>query len=342
MFPEYTWLVGLYLGATIGSFLNVVIYRMPLGLKLSEPKHSFCPNCKHQLGIPDLFPLLSWLFLRGKCRHCGVKVPARYFIVELLNGALWAGLWWKFLVLGSDPITFIAYALACSALVAAIFIDLRWYIIPDQINAFLFGVGILYSLVLVLTGAPNAWTWGMPSGVAGALVGAGVIWSITLLGRLIFQKDAMGHGDIKLARGMGAVLFPMGVGVSMGLAIFIGSVLGVGYIVYRRMHPLPEEPETSEEEEEYTPEPISSIFKCGVGYFLLFDIVGLFWPKFYESYFGENPYSVEGVEEEADDVGLTVIPFGPSLAAGAIAVMLFAEVFQGWIRLYLKTMGIDG
>lgn len=74
LFPEWTWILGFAIGAAIGSFLNVVIYRMPLGMSLNEPKNSFCPNCKHQLGIPDLIPLLSWLGLGGKCRHCRVSL----------------------------------------------------------------------------------------------------------------------------------------------------------------------------------------------------------------------------------------------------------------------------
>src|SRR5689334_17322278 len=108
MMYGWTWVVGLFLGATIGSFLNVVIYRMPRGLSLSDPPRSFCPKCKHELGFWDLFPLLSWLLLRGKCRYCQAKVSARYFFVELVNGSIWAGIWYQYLVLGSDPITALA------------------------------------------------------------------------------------------------------------------------------------------------------------------------------------------------------------------------------------------
>ena len=111
LFPEWTWIVGLLIGASIGSFLNVVIYRMPRGLSVKEPKHSFCPSCKHQLGVPDLFPLLSWLFSRGKCRHCGSSVSPRYFIVELFTGGLFAGFWYQWLIAGWEPARAICLAL---------------------------------------------------------------------------------------------------------------------------------------------------------------------------------------------------------------------------------------
>jgi hypothetical protein len=135
MFPEWTWIVGLLIGAAFGSFLNVVIYRMPLGLSLKEPKHSFCPVCKHRLTILDLFPLFSWLFLRGKCRHCKAPIPARYFFVEVITGSLWAVVWYQQLVMTWNVPLALLYFAMISALVAATFIDLRWFIIPDQINA---------------------------------------------------------------------------------------------------------------------------------------------------------------------------------------------------------------
>src|SRR5579885_881495 len=227
MFPAWTWVVGLLIGAAIGSFLNVVIYRMPRGISLSNPKNSFCPNCKHQLTVLDLFPLFSWLVLRGRCRHCGAKVSSRYFFVELITGSIWAGIWYEYLVVGSDPAKAICFALAAATLVAIIFVDWELYIIPDQINAWLLVFGLAYNGWLIIQKSPEAWTWGMPSSVAGALVGIAILWGIAFFGRLIFRRDAMGHGDIKMARGIGAVLFPATAMVSFGIAVFLGAVLGV-------------------------------------------------------------------------------------------------------------------
>ena len=158
-FPAWSWVLGLWCGAFVGSFLNVVIYRMPRGLGLGKPVYSFCPNCKHRLEVPDLIPLLSWLFLRGKCRHCKVKVSSRYFFVELLNGAIWSGIWYQYFVAGWDPARAVVYALAASALVAIIFIDWEVLMIPDQINAFLAILGIGYNVWIDYKHLPGGTTW---------------------------------------------------------------------------------------------------------------------------------------------------------------------------------------
>lgn len=339
MFPEWTWIVGLLIGATFGSFLNVVIYRMPLGMSLSEPKHSFCPNCKTRLTVLDLFPLFSWLFSGGKCRHCKVAVPSRYFWVELITGGLWAVIWYQNLVLGWDVPRALCYFAMVSALVAATFIDLRWFIIPDQINAFLLVVGLAYNGWLIYTGSPQAWLWGMPVAVAGAIVGTLAIWSITFFGRLFLGKNAMGHGDIKLLRGIGACVFPFGAGVTVALAVVLGAVLGVLQIIASR-RAQEEEPEDEAEPYEDVPESLGSIVKSGVGYLLAFDVIGLFVPKFYMSWFGEDPYSTEDVDSDWEPSS-TTIPFGPYLAAGAILFATAEGPIRQAIQAYLQTMGLE-
>jgi len=337
VFPAWTWVVGFALGAVIGSFLNVVIYRTPRGLSLSKPSTSFCPSCKHRLEIPDLFPLLSWLFLRGKCRHCGSKVSSRYFFVELLNASIWAGVWYQQLYVGADPAKAIAYAAAASTLVAIIFIDWELYIIPDQINAFLWLVGLALNGWMIYEGRPEAWTWGIPSALAGWIVGVATLWGIALFGRLLFRKDAMGHGDIKMARGIGAVLFPATALMGFGLAVVLGAVLGVVQILAR-----PRDAEESgegqaegEEEAFEEPESIGSLLKSGVGYFLCIDIVGLFVPKLYESWFGEPAFEpIEEVEEYP--IERTMIPFGPYLALGAIVATVFQSELRSGVDAYVR------
>ncbi|HVT13930.1 MAG TPA: prepilin peptidase [Fimbriimonadaceae bacterium] len=374
--PPWTILLGFAFGAIVGSFLNVVIYRMPRAKSLSNPKHSFCPKCGHQLGVPDLFPLFSWLVSGRKCRYCGQPVSSRYFWVEMFNGLIWMGVWYQYL-LGPNPDLpkAIAYALAAAALVAIIFIDIELYLIPDQINAFIFFIGIGYNLWLYSENSSAATTWGMPSSVAGALTGVGVIWGIALFGRIVFRKDAMGHGDIKMARGTGAVLFPALAGISFGLAVFLGAVLGLVQVFLRpkASTPLPpssvsrasggaagraggrEETEEGgrapgsaddraggreeiEEGEEYAPESIGSLLKCGVGYILCLDIVGLFVPKFYKSYFGEDPF-LPPDDLETFEADRTMIPFGPYLALGAILAAVFERQLLDLANAYLRSMG---
>jgi leader peptidase (prepilin peptidase)/N-methyltransferase len=343
LFPEWSWILALFIGAAIGSFLNVVIYRMPRGISLSNPKFSFCPKCKHRLEIPDLFPLLSWLFLRGKCRHCKGKVPSRYFFVELINGGIWAGLWYQYMIAGWAPATAIAYALAASALVAIIFIDWELYIIPDQINAFLALTGMGYNVWLYATHNPAATTWGIPSSLAGWLVGVGVLWGIAFLGRVLFGKDAMGHGDIKMARGIGTVLFPAVAAMSFGIAVVLGAVLGVAQILIRREPPqlagkvgLEGEAatEAAEEEQYLPPESVGSLCFCGLGYLLGIDIIGLFIPKLYIKWFKESPF--EPVDEWEDyEVEQTMIPFGPYLALGAIVAAVFSAQLLHGVQAYV-------
>lgn len=331
MFPEWTWICGLLMGAAIGSFLNVVIYRMPRGLSLSNPPKSFCPACKHPLGVLDLFPLLSWLLLRGQCRYCKARIGARYFFVELLTGSIWAGIWYEQLVQTWDPARAVCLFVFASALIAAIFIDLRWYIIPDQVNAVLLVAGIAYNISLFAQNRPEAVSWGVPSSLAGGLFGIGILWGIALIGRLMFGKDAMGHGDIKMARGIGAMLFPLSALISFALAVGFGAVFGILQILIRRSPP----PNENAEDQPAPPETIGSLLVCGVGYVLCIDVIGLFIPKLYERWFGENPYSIEAGEEEMD-VEFTMIPFGPYLALGALAASLFNEPLSGWLHAYWR------
>lgn len=344
MFPEWTWVVGLWFGAAVGSFLNVVIYRMPRGIPLGKPVYSFCPTCKHRLEIPDLIPLLSWIMLRGRCRHCGTKISGRYFFVELVNGVIWSGIWYQYLVVGSDPAKSIAYALAASALVAIIFIDWELYVIPDQINAFLLFVGIAYNVWLYYAKDPAAILWHMPSALAGALTGVVILWGVAFLGRIAFRKDAMGHGDIKMARGIGAVLFPAVASLSFGLAVVLGAVIGIVMVLVRKSPPeIPTSegkqdgggPKGEAEEGDYQPESIGSLLFCGLGYVLGIDVIGLFIPKLYEAWFKESPYM--GVEEWEDyEVEHTMIPFGPFLALGAIVATVFSAQLLSGVQAYLN------
>ncbi len=364
VFPEWTWIIGFWIGAAIGSFLNVVIYRLPRGLSVSKPKHSFCPSCNKQLTPGELIPLLSWLLQKGRC-SCGKNVvPPRYFFVELITGTLFAIIWYQQLYVGpgpeafeqANPVKAVGYMLMAAALVAAIFTDLAHYIIPDQVNAAMLVIGVGMNVAYAVMGNPIAFSGGIPSSILGALTGIGVLWGIAFLGRILFRKDAMGHGDIKMARGIGAVLLPVGAMISFGLAVALGAVLGIILVSVRaqqikkleakkqaeyeaavaqaKAEGLPVPPAPSEEEEQdFPPESIGSLVWCGLGYVLCIDIIGLYIPSLYERWFGENPYSVEEIDDDAG-VELTTIPFGPYLALGAIGVMLFEPRLLAMVNDY--------
>lgn len=131
------------MGAVVGSFLNVCIYRLPLDLSVNQPRRSFCPSCKKQLTWYQNVPLLSWLFLRGKCANCGARIAFRYFAVELLTALLFLCVWKSF----PWPMA-IAYWVFVSLLVAATFIDFEHFIIPDEITIGGTVAGIVASLAV--------------------------------------------------------------------------------------------------------------------------------------------------------------------------------------------------
>ncbi len=346
MFPAWTWIVGFVIGAFIGSFLNVIIYRLPRGLSIYRPVTNYCPSCKHKLGWLDLFPIFSWLSLKGKCRYCRAKVPARYVVVELITATLWAVIWYQIFFVRSDPLATdqlsygvatayaIAYALFASALVVAIFTDLAHYIIPDQVNGAMLVIGLGLNVALIFLARPEAWLWEIPSSIAGALVGWAALWGIAFFGRLLLKRDSMGHGDIKMARGIGSVLLPAASLMSFAVAVVLGAVLGIVAILVRRS----KDSDQMVEDPPQEAESLKSLLQCGLGYILCIDIIGLFYPKMYERWFGENPYAIEEIEDEPV-VELTTIPFGPYLAAGALVALLANDWLMGLWRAYVKQLG---
>lgn len=327
MFAEWSVVFGLMIGATIGSFLNMVIYRLPRGLSFSEPKRSFCPNCKHALSGLDLIPIFSWLRTGGRCRHCGQPIAVRYLVVELVNAVLFGGIWWQYFVATWAPITAIFYMITAASLVAVIFIDWELYIIPDELNAFILVVGLVYRAVDVRWGNGQ---W-MP-GIMGALLGWGLLWGIALLGRLLFGKDAMGHGDIKLMRGVGLILGPLLLPASLGMAVIVGLVVGLTLIgLSSRQQPAVA---MAEPEEIVAPESIGSLLIHGIWYLLCMDVFALFFPGM-NAWIGDTQSEVYDADEDWKP-SLTTIPFGPYLTAGALVCMLFGNVVENVIGDYWR------
>lgn len=322
LFPEWTWVVGLLIGAAIGSFLNVVIYRLPRRISLHNPPNSFCPRCKHRLGILDLFPLFSWLLSRGRCRYCKEPIAPRYFFVELLTGGLWAGIWWQNFIVGWDVVRFFAFAFAAASLVAIIFIDWELYIIPDEINAMLLAIGVGY----------HAINRTLMTALVGALLGWGLLWGIAMLGRLLFRKDAMGHGDIKMMRGVGAVIGPLLLTASLGIAVVAGLVIGLALIAIVRRQAAGDAEE--EEEGEYEPESVGGLLLAGAWYLFCMDVWALFFPRLNKLVGAE---AEETLEEDDWKPSLTTIPFGPYLAIGALVCMLFPGPIERTIGDWWRT-----
>ncbi len=185
------------LGASIGSFLNVCIYRMPLDLSVNEPKRSFCPSCKYQIPLYHNIPLITWLVLRGKCANCGSRISFRYFGVELLTGLLFLGVWLKVWAWGAPGWPPQAWVLAlpfwifASLLIVATFIDFEHFIIPDEITIGGTVAGVLLSFAIpTMYGVESNLLSGLWS-LVGAGVGFGALWLVVELGKLAFGKKKL-------------------------------------------------------------------------------------------------------------------------------------------------------
>lgn len=171
------------LGGIIGSFLNACIHRMPRGLRLDEPKRSFCPACKTSLPWYYNLPLISWLQLRGKCAFCGAPIPVRYFLVELITAAGFLWVWLAF-----PPTIAVAYWVFLALLVTATFIDFEHYIIPDEITLGGTAAGVVACmLVPSLIGLERWWVAGLVS-LGSAALGYLALWAVVEVGKLAFGR----------------------------------------------------------------------------------------------------------------------------------------------------------
>ncbi len=213
MHPDF-YIYGLVvlLGLAVGSFLNVLIYRLPRDKKMIFER-SVCPNCRTKIPFYDNIPLISYLILLGKCRICNAPISPRYPAVEMLNCAFYL----FFLHLDGLTLQFPAHCFLASSLIAIFFIDLEFQIIPDKITLPGIVVGLVSSIFINPPGPVNA--------LIGFIVGGGSLLAVAYLGEWLFKKEAMGGGDIKMAAMMGAF-----VGWQKVLLIFLGGAL-IGAVV---------------------------------------------------------------------------------------------------------------
>lgn len=336
--PETFWgALAFVVGAIIGSFLNVVIWRLPRGGSLIHPSRSYCPKCSTPLRAYDNIPLISFLLLGARCRTCRAPISWRYFWVELLTASLFL-----VLILHFGPtVEGVAYCLFAAALIASLFIDLEHFLIPDQLNTFALLVGIGLNVWGIASGAPNALLWGwLPRALPGAMICAGVFVLIQIVGLLLFRKDAMGDGDVKLARAIGAMLPLSQALVSFLFAIAAGAVLGTVMMVWQLVRAAKEEqqeragePEGGEGEEEPKPTPLSEQMVNGLCYILFCDLL-LQASAYLRNLIARKEVAQERreslVEEEDFVPGLTHIPFGPYMVVGVLLAIFFGDRLVHW------------
>ena len=234
-----------FVSLCVGSFLNVCIARMPEDRSVVSPG-SHCPSCGYVLRWYDNIPVLSWAWLRARCRGCSLPISPLYPAIELLVGCLGLLLWRKVVgpVEGALPLPDVAawavYLGFVSMLVASTYIDLRHYIIPDEFSIYAAPFGILAVLGLgwlgfdgVGAGTHLALTW--QQSAVGALVGGGSLLAVWAVWRLLRGIDAMGFGDIKLMAMMGAFLGALPAMLFIILfACLAGTAVGIPLMIKQR------------------------------------------------------------------------------------------------------------
>ena len=219
----YELIINIYVGIfglMIGSFLNVCIYRIPLGESIVAP-HSHCTSCNRKLGPLDLIPLFSYLFLRGRCRYCKEKISPRYPTVESVTAVVFLILYAKY----GLTVDFASFAFLMSILITVFMIDIDKRIIPKNLVVIALAAGILvmvYNMIrpLAIYGDHNWW-----NPVAGLLVGAGFLLLTAVLGIVVFKTDAaMGIGDVKIFAPIGIFLGWKMTVMALAIAVFTAGI----------------------------------------------------------------------------------------------------------------------
>ena len=207
------------MGACLGSFANVCIYRLPKTKQIISGR-SFCPKCKKKINWYDNLPIISFLFLSGKCRKCKKVIPLRYLIVELITGISFLLIYLNF----EDLYTITFLSILSLILIMIFFIDLENFIIPDSLNFIIMGLALLKNFL------PNFNTsliHEINQSIIGGMVGYLSIWLIIYLYKTFKKIDGMGFGDAKLMAGIG-LLFGW---QSIPFILFVSSILGLIFVV---------------------------------------------------------------------------------------------------------------
>ena len=243
-FPWYAFFTFLSFlwGASIGSFLNVCIYRIPRDESVIKPR-SHCPHCNRLIPWYLNIPIFSYLMIRGRCRFCSARITPRYVLVEWLVGLLFLLVWLKFdLVVGSralglmpitNPALVPVYWLFVSGLVLATFVDFEHLIIPDSVSIGGMVIGLILSALVPAMHGVETMPASLVRSAIGLAMGWGILWSIGKLGSIIFRKPAMGFGDVKLIGAMGAFLGWQAVLFTIIGSSLVGSVVGISLVVGR-------------------------------------------------------------------------------------------------------------
>jgi len=219
-------------GAVVGSFLNVCIHRMPNNESIVTPP-SHCPQCNTPIRWSDNIPLVSFVMLRGKCRHCRAPINPRYVLIELLTALLFLAIWLKLTpwerppAQGIDFATIAIYWVVIAGLIVATFIDLEHYIIPNEITLGGIVLGVVLSAVHPRLLGAHAIGDGLFRSVLGMIVGGLTLFLVAFAGEKIFRKEAMGMGDVKLIAAIGTFLGWQATLFTVFVSSLVGGITGL-------------------------------------------------------------------------------------------------------------------
>ncbi len=216
------------MGLIFGSFANVCIYRMPRDMSIMKPA-SHCTNCDNFIKWYDNIPIISYLFLRGKCRNCGTKISFIYPAIEFLCGLLFASMYFPF----GFSYVLMPFCLLVFSLLVITAIDFEFQIIPDEFSFMLMIVGLFTSFFNPILG--DTFGQRILNSFIGLLAGGGSLLAVAIVGKWIFKKDAMGGGDIKLMAGVGAFIGWEKVLFAIFIASVLGSIVGILLILFKKI-----------------------------------------------------------------------------------------------------------
>ncbi len=238
------------LGLIIGSFLNVCIYRIPKKISLFWPG-SICIHCNKRIVWYDNIPVLSYLFLKGKCRHCNNKISVRYPIVETITGIVFLLLFHNIIIVnGYSLFTYSFYIILCCLLIIGSFIDLKLRIIPNEVTY----TGLILAPIasLLCTGlhkfngslkyfgnSGNQWINSFLASLIGIFIAGGLIFLCGVIGKIVLKKDAMGFGDVKLMGVIGGFLGWKLAVATFFVAPFLGLLFGIPKLILKKGHVIP-------------------------------------------------------------------------------------------------------
>ncbi len=231
---EMTVVFIFFLGLVFGSFLNVCIYRFPREESIVRPG-SHCPHCRTPIAWQDNIPLVSFILLGGKCRHCRARISFRYFLTELASGGLWAGLWFYY----GFGVFFAAGVVFLSILLAVSFTDLETGYIPDALTLPGMAAGILLSALFPVLQGSHGWSRGLLQSLAGLLAGGGSLYLIGMIGDKVFRKESMGGGDIKLLALIGSFIGLQKVILVLFFAPVLALPVALGAKLFRKAETIP-------------------------------------------------------------------------------------------------------